>query len=97
MTSVNENIKRLEELSQEDGTGVLLVCYETGREKPHADSSYQLYPVNPDQKGMTYQFLSLLHVGVETARISAFIPFIGIPPSKSISPACCCPISKRTG
>lgn len=74
MTSVNENIKRLEELSQEDGTGGLLVCYETGREKPHADSSYQLYPVNPDQKGMTYQFLSLLHVGVETARISAFIP-----------------------
>ena len=56
MTSVNENIKRLEELSQEDGTGGLLVCYETGREKPHADSSYQLYPVNPDQKGMTYQF-----------------------------------------
>lgn len=114
MTSVNENIKRLEELSQEDGTGGLLVCYETGRDKPHADSSYQLYPVNPDQKGMTYQFLSLLHVGVETARISAFIPdtrmevyrfprmsdlppFIGIPPSKSISPACCCPISKRTG
>ena len=42
MTSVNENIKRLEELSQEDGTGGLLVCYETGREKPHADSSYQL-------------------------------------------------------
>lgn len=74
MTSVNENIKRLEELSQKDGTGGLLVCYETGRDKPHADSSYQLYPVNPDHKGMTYQFLSLLHVGVETARISAFIP-----------------------
>lgn len=74
MTSVNENIKRQEELSQEDGTGGLLVCYETGRDKPHADSSYQLYPVNPDQKGMTYQFLSLLHIGVETARISAFIP-----------------------
>lgn len=74
MTSANENIRQLEGLFREDGAGGLLVCYETGREKPHADSSYQLYPVDPDRKGMTYQFLSLLHVGVETARISAFIP-----------------------
>lgn len=43
-------------------------------DKPHAAISYQLYPVNPDQDGMTYQFLSLLHVGMETARISAFVP-----------------------
>ena len=74
MTSANENIRQLEGLFREDGAGGLLVCYETGREKPHADSSYQLYPVDPDRKGMTYQFLSLLHIGVETARISAFIP-----------------------
>lgn len=74
MTSANENIRQLEELFGQDGTGSLLVCYETGRDKPHADSSYQLYPVHPDQDGMTCQFLSLLHVGVETARISAFIP-----------------------
>ena len=74
MTSANENIRQLEELFEQDGTGSLLVCYETGRDKPHADSSYQLYPVHPNQMGMTYQFLSLLHVGVETARISAFIP-----------------------
>jgi hypothetical protein len=74
MTSANENIRQLEGLFREDGAGGLLVCYETGREKPHADSSYQLYPVDPDRKGMTCQFLSLLHVGVETARISAFIP-----------------------
>lgn len=114
MTSANENIRQLEGLFREDGAGGLLVCYETGREKPHADSSYQLYPVDPDRKGMTCQFLSLLHVGVETARISAFIPdtrmevyrfprMSGLPPFyrdtpvKSISPACCCPISKGTG
>lgn len=74
MTSGNENIKQLEELLAGEGEGSLLVCYETGRDKPHAASSYQLYPVHPGQDGMTYQFLSLLHVGVETARISAFIP-----------------------
>lgn len=113
MTSANENIRQLEGLFREDGAGGLLVCYETGREKPHADSSYQLYPVDPDRKDMTCQFLSLLHVGVETARISAFIPdtrmevyrFPACPaflpfsgyPRQSISPACCCPISKGTG
>ena len=74
MTSGNENVKQLEELLAKEGEGSLLVCYETDRDKPHAASSYQLYPVHPDQDGMTYQFLSLLHVGVETARISAFIP-----------------------
>ena len=74
MTSGNENVKQLEELLAGEGEGCLLVCYETGRDKPHAASSYQLYPVHPGQDGMTYQFLSLLHVGVETARISAFIP-----------------------
>ena len=47
MTSANENIRQLEGLFREDGAGGLLVCYETGREKPHADSSYQLYPVDP--------------------------------------------------
>ena len=74
MAPAKENLKQLEELLAGEGEGSLLVCYETGRDKPHAVSSYQLYPVNPDQNGMTYQFLSLLHVGVETARISAFIP-----------------------
>ena len=49
MTSANENIRQLEGLFREDGAGGLLVCYETGREKPHADSSYQLYPVEPDR------------------------------------------------
>ena len=74
MAPAKENLKQLEELLAGEGEGSLLVCYETGRDKPHAASSYQLYPVHPGQDGMTYQFLSLLHVGVETARISAFIP-----------------------
>lgn len=74
MTSAKENLKQLEELLAGEGEGGLLVCYETGGDKPHAASSYRLYPVNPNQDGMTYRFLSLLHVGVETSRISAFIP-----------------------
>ena len=34
MTSGNENIKQLEELLAGEGEGCLLVCYETGRDKP---------------------------------------------------------------
>ncbi|MCS2216548.1 hypothetical protein NXX91_22370 [Bacteroides thetaiotaomicron] len=67
-------MEQLEELFRQDGRGCLLIGYETGMDKPHAAISYQLYPVNPEQDGMTYQFLGLLHVGVETARISAFVP-----------------------
>ena len=74
MASIKDNMEQLEELFRQDGGGCLLVGYETGMDKPHAAISYQLYPVNPDQDGMTYQFLSLLHVGMETARISAPIP-----------------------
>ena len=74
MASIKDNMEQLEELFRQDGGGCLLVGYETGMDKPHAAISYQLYPVNPDQDGMTYQFLSLLHVGMETARISAFVP-----------------------
>ena len=74
MASIKDNMEQLEELFRQDGRGCLLIGYETGMDKPHAAISYQLYPVNPDQDGMAYQFLSLLHVGVETARISAFIP-----------------------
>lgn len=74
MASIKDNMEQLEELFRQDGGGCLLIGYETGMDKPHAAISYQLYPVNPDQDGMTYQFLSLLHVGVETARISAFVP-----------------------
>ena len=68
MASIKDNMEQLEELFRQDGGGYLLIGYETGMDKPHAAISYQLYPVNPDQDGMTYQFLSLLHVGVETAR-----------------------------
>ena len=74
MASIKDNMEQLEELFRQDGGGYLLIGYETGMDKPHAAISYQLYPVNPDQDGMTYQFLSLLHVGMETARISAFVP-----------------------
>ena len=72
MASPKDNMEQLEELFRQDGRGCLLIGYETGMDKPHAAISYQLYPVNPEQDGMTYQFLGLLHVGVETARISAF-------------------------
>ena len=86
MASIKDNMEQLEELFRQDGGGCLLVGYETGMDKPHAAISYQLYPVNPDQDGMTYQFLSLLHVGMETARISAFVP---IPVWRSTaSPVC---------
>ena len=74
MASPKDNMEQLEELFRQDGRGCLLIGYETGMDKPHAAISYQLYPVNPEQDGMTYQFLGLLHVGVETARISAFVP-----------------------
>lgn len=74
MASIKDNMEQLEELFRQDGGGCLLIGYETGMDKPHAAISYQLYPVNPDQDGMTYQFLSLLHVGMETARISVFVP-----------------------
>lgn len=74
MASIKDNMEQLEELFRQDGGGYLLIGYETGMDKPHAAISYQLYPVNPDQDGMAYQFLSLLHVGMETARISAFVP-----------------------
>lgn len=74
MASINENIRQLEELLAKEGEGNLLVCYETDRSKPHAESSYRLYPVDKERPVMTTRFLTLLHVGVETARISAFIP-----------------------
>ena len=74
MASPKDNMEQLEELFRQDGRGCLLIGYETGMDKPHAAISYQLYPVNPEQDGMTYQFLGLLHVGVETDRILAFVP-----------------------
>ncbi|MCS3100126.1 hypothetical protein NXW38_08555 [Bacteroides ovatus] len=35
----------------------LLVGYETGKEKPHAESSYMLYPANPDRQDPVYTFI----------------------------------------
>lgn len=74
MASRTDNLRQLEELLKKDGGGCLLVGYETGRDIPHATASYQLYPAGEEQLVMTTQFLTLLHVGVETARISAFTP-----------------------
>ena len=54
MASIKDNMEQLEELFRQDGGGYLLIGYETGMDKPHAAISYQLYPVNPDQDGMTY-------------------------------------------
>lgn len=74
MKTETENIKDLELLREKGGKGNLLVCYETGKNKPHSESSYRIYPIGEEPSAMTAQFLTRLHVGVETARISAFIP-----------------------
>lgn len=47
-TYISDDPKLLDELFRKDGEGQLLVGYETGKEKPHAESSYMLYPANPD-------------------------------------------------
>lgn len=74
MKTETENKKDLELLWKKEGKGNLLVCYEADRNKPHAESSYRLYPIGEEQSAMTAQFLTQLHIGVEAARISAFIP-----------------------
>lgn len=43
-TYISDDPKLLDELFRKDGEGQLLVGYETGKEKPHAESSYMLYP-----------------------------------------------------
>lgn len=70
----DEDTNLLNNMFKKEGEGNLLVGYETGKEKPHAESSYMLYPADPDRQDPTYSFMALLHIETENAKISAFVP-----------------------
>lgn len=74
MMNSNDDRQSLDRLFGNDGEGSLLVCYETGQDKPHAESSYRLLPVHPGLQRRTHTFISTLHAGLEQACRSPFIP-----------------------
>ena len=43
-------------------------------EKPHAESSYMLYPADPDRQDPVYTFMALFHLQSAKARYSTFVP-----------------------
>ena len=53
-TYISDDPKLLDELFRKDGEGQLLVGYETGKEKPHAESSYMLYPAKKERMEMYF-------------------------------------------
>lgn len=71
---ISDDPKLLDELFKKNGEGYLLVGYETDREKPHAESSYMLYPADPDRQDPVYTFMALFHLQTTEARRSAFVP-----------------------
>lgn len=71
---ISDDPKLLDELFRKDGEGCLLVGYETGKEKPHAESSYMLYPADPARQDPAYTFMALFHLQSAEAGRSAFIP-----------------------
>ena len=73
-TYISDDPKLLDELFRKDGEGQLLVGYETGKEKPHAESSYMLYPANPDRQDPVYTFMALFSQQSIKAKYSAFVP-----------------------
>ena len=72
-TYISDDPKLLDELFRKDGEGQLLVGYETGKEKPHAESSYMLYPANPDRQDPVYTFMALFSQQSIKAKYSAFV------------------------
>lgn len=72
--SVSDDPKLLDELFRKDGEGFLLVGYETGREKPHAESSYMLYPADPDRQDPIHAFMALFNMQSAKAGYSTFVP-----------------------
>ena len=52
-TYISDDPKLLDELFRKDGEGQLLVGYETGKEKPHAESSYMLILPIPTGKTLS--------------------------------------------
>lgn len=71
---ISDDPRLLDKLFRKDGEGQLLVGYETGREKPHADSSYMLYPADPDRQDPVYTFMSLLNQQTAETGHAAFVP-----------------------
>lgn len=71
---ISDNPKLSDELFRKDGEGYLLVGYETGREKPHAESSYMLYPADPDKQDPIHAFMALLNLQSAKAGYSTFVP-----------------------
>lgn len=71
---ISDDPKLLEELFRKEGEGCLLVGYETGKEKPHAESSYMLYPADPDRQDPVYTFMALFSREMIKAKHAAFVP-----------------------
>lgn len=71
---VSDDPKLLDELFRKEGEGFLLVGYETGKEKPHAESSYMLYPADPDRQDPVYTFMALFNRESIKAKHAAFVP-----------------------
>ena len=71
---ISDDPKLLDELFRKDGEGYLLVGYETGKEKPHAESSYMLYPADPDRQDPVYTFMALFSRETIKAKYAAFVP-----------------------
>lgn len=70
----DEDTELLYNLLKKEGAGNLLVGYETDKGKPHAESSYMLYPADPDRQHPDYTFMALIHIETKKAQKSAFIP-----------------------
>ena len=49
-------------------------AYETGKEKPHAESSYILYSADPDRQDPVYTFMALFSRETIKAKYAAFVP-----------------------
>lgn len=71
---ISDDPRLLDELFRKEGEGFLLVGYETGGEKPHAESSYMLYPADPDRQDPVYTFMALFHLQSAKAGYSTFVP-----------------------
>lgn len=71
---ISDDPKLLDELFGKEGEGHLLVGYETGREKPHVESSYMLYPADPARQDPVYTFMTLFSRESIKAGHAAFVP-----------------------
>lgn len=89
---LSDDPKQLDELFKKDGEGYLLVGYETGKEKPHAESSYILYSADPDRQDPVYTFMALFSRETIKSQICRFCT--GYPSGNLFIPendGCACP------